>query len=115
MEIFIDTLDSWQNYYFMLGGAAAALIGLMIVALSLGTRVVSKTTIEDIKAFATPSVLYFVWVLMLSVVMLVPAESPTFLVVSLIPGGIFGLISAFPYIRRLIRTGIEHQDFLISD
>src|SRR5215207_4105134 len=102
MEIFIETLDSWESYYFMLGGAAAALIGLMLVALSLGIRIVSKTTIADIKAFATPSVLYFVWVLMLSAVMLVPAKSPTFLVVILFPSGIIGLVWSFPYIRRLI-------------
>lgn len=115
LEAFRAELLSWQTFYFTMGGAAAALIGLMLVALSLGLRIVSKTTLEDIKAFATPSVLYFVWVLMLSTVMLVPAESLTFLVVTLLPGGIFGLVSTFPYIRRLIRAGIEHQDFLVSD
>src|SRR5687768_8292065 len=115
VDSFRAELLSWQTFYFTMGGASAALIGLMLVALSLGIRIVSKTTIADIKAFATPSVLYFVWVLMLSAVMLVPAEAPTFLVVILFPSGIIGLIWSFPYIRRLIRTAIDHQDFLISD
>lgn len=115
MEVFIAGLLRWQSFYFMLGGAAAALIGLMLVALSLGIRVVSQTTLVDIKAFATPSVLYFVWVLMLSAVMLVPSESPLFLSIILLPSGICGLAWAFPYIRRLIRAGIDHKDFLVSD
>lgn len=115
MELFIAALDSWESYYFMLGGSAAALIGLMLIALSLGLRIVSETTLEDIKAFATPSVLYFVWVFMLSAAMLVPSESPLFLSIILLPSGVVGLVWAFPYVRRLIRAGFEHQDFLLSD
>ncbi len=115
MEAFRAELLSWQSFYFMLGGAAAALIGLMLVALSLGSRVVGETTIEDIKAFATPSVLYFVWVLMVCVVMLVPAQTPTFYVVLFFPSAIVGMIWAFPYIRRLIRVALDRRDFLLSD
>jgi hypothetical protein len=115
LEAFRAELSSWQTFYFMLGSAAAALIGLMLVALSLGIRLATETTLTDIKAFATPSVLYFVWVLMLSAVMLIPAQSHVFLSVVLLPSGIVGIAMAYPYVRRLIQVAIEHRDFLLSD
>jgi hypothetical protein len=43
-DAFVDTLQSWQNFYFMIGGASAGLIGLMFVALSLGMRLLSDNT-----------------------------------------------------------------------
>ena len=59
-DLFIDTLHSWQNFYFMIGGASAGLMGLMFVALSLGTHLVNDETISSVGAFVTPSIIYFV-------------------------------------------------------
>ena len=108
---FIDTLHSWQNFYFMAGGAAAALIGLMLVAMSLGQHLVTDQTRAQVEAFATPSVLYFVSTLLISCAMLVPDYVPGVLGALALTGGAIGLLRSSSHIRQLIRAAIEHQDF----
>src|SRR5258706_13601010 len=71
----------------MAGGAAAALLGLMFVALSMGTHLIDEKTLQGMEDFASPSVYYFVSALFIACVMLVPAFSPPVLAVVLIVGG----------------------------
>jgi hypothetical protein len=96
---FTETLHSWQNFYFMVGGASAGLIGLMLVALSLGLHLVTETTRTQIEAFATPSVLYFVSALLISCAMLVPDYDPPVLGALFMAGGAIGLLRASSHIR----------------
>ena len=112
---FIETLHSWQNFYFMAGSASAGLLGLMFVALSLGMHLVSRTTPAQFEAFATPSVLYLVAVLLIAGVMLVPAFAPPVLGAVLLLGGTLGLARTSRHVRHLIRTAIEYQDFTVMD
>lgn len=115
MDAFIETLRSWQNFYFMTGGAAAGLIGLMFVALSLGTHLISDKTREDIKTFVAPSLFYFVSALLLSGIMLVPAYTPPALALVLFLGGALGLIRTTKPVWRLVQAARKHQDFNIAD
>jgi hypothetical protein len=110
-DIFIDTLHSWQNFYFMAGGAAATLIGLMLVALSLGQHLVTEKTRAQVEAFATPSVIYFVSALLIACAMLVPDYAPGVLGIIFLVSGALGLVRSYSHVRQLIRTAIEHQDF----
>jgi hypothetical protein len=112
---FIELLRSWQNFYFMNGGASATLIGLMFVALSLGTHLVSDSTRENMKTFVTPSVYYFVSVLLLAGIMLVPAYTPMGIGVMLFVGGIFGLVITVQHVRRLIQAALQYGDFDRAD
>jgi hypothetical protein len=108
---FTETLHSWQNFYFMAGGASAGLIGLMLVALSLGLHLVTDQTRSQIEAFATPSVIYFVSALLIACAMLVPDYAPPVLGALFLAGGAVGLLRASSHIRMLIRAAIQHQDF----
>ncbi|MFN8371652.1 MAG: hypothetical protein U0694_02080 [Anaerolineae bacterium] len=110
-DVFTDMLHSWQNFYFMAGGAAAALIGLMFVAMSLGMHLISDTTRELGRFFILPSILYFVSVLILCCVMLNPAFSPTSLALVLFLGGLAGLGVTWRYVRQLIQIAKKYQDF----
>lgn len=110
-DLFIETLRSWQNFYFMIGGAAAGLMGLMFVALSLGTHLVNDETIKNVPAFVTPSIIYFVSVLLIAGVMLVPAHNPQVLGLICICGGVAGLWRTSRHVRHLVRMNSEYQDF----
>lgn len=112
---FNDMLHTWQNFYFMVGGTAATLIGLMFVALSLGMGIISTEITEEMKAFVTPSVFYFVSVLLIACAMLVPLYSPLALALMLFVGGLVGLNWSIPFVRKLIRIAKKHQDFNLSD
>jgi hypothetical protein len=115
IDVFNETLHSWQNFYFMIGGASATLIGLMFVAVSLGIGLVTESTRESVALFVTPSVIYFVSVLLLASVMLVPAFSPPLLALILFVGSTIGLIRVVPFAKQLFKMAKKHQDFNLQE
>jgi hypothetical protein len=90
-DIFADTLRGWSNFYFMTGGAAATLIGLLFVAVSLGAPLVSADTQAAITTFVTPILFYFLSVLGVAALMLVPTESHLLIAGPLLCVGVYGL------------------------
>jgi hypothetical protein len=108
---FNETLHGWQNFYFMAGGAAATLVGLMFVAISLGLPLINEETVTEIENFVSPSIIYFVSVLLLACLMLVPVYSPLVFAILLIFGGTVGLVRISASIRGLIAAARRHQDF----
>lgn len=111
METFPDILHSWQNFYFMAGGAAVTLIGLMFVAISLGMHLVNEVTRESFRIFAAPSIFYFVSVLLIACMMLVPSFTAMGLGLVMVFGAVVGLIVTLPRVIGLIQAALKHQDF----
>lgn len=114
-DVFNQMLYEWHNFYFMAGGAAAGLVGLMFVALSLGIGLVTESTRDDIKIFATPSIFYFVSVLLLSSVMLIPTHTPPVLALMLFIGATVGLQWTLAHVRQLVQKAKKFQDFTVVD
>src|SRR5689334_19474814 len=107
---FTAALHNWQNFYFMVGGASAGLIGLMFVALSLGIHLVNEQTLSQMEAFATPSVIYFASTLLVACAMLVPDYAPLFLGVILFLGGVAGLLRSRSHLRQLVKVALQYRD-----
>jgi len=115
MDALNEALRGWQNFYFMMGGAAATLAGLMFVALSLGTHLINDKTRDELKIFATPSLIYFISTLMLAGVMLVPIFTPESLALVLFLGGIVGFVRYLPIARHLFGAARRNGDFTLAD
>ena len=67
----MTTLDGWENFYIIVGSSAGALIGLQFVVITLIDRA-SQPAAEAGATFATPSVVHFASVLLLSAIASVP-------------------------------------------
>jgi len=67
----MTSLNGWQNFYIIVGSSAGALIGLQFVVITLIDRV-SRPAAEAGSAFATPSVVHFGAVLLLSAIVSIP-------------------------------------------
>jgi uncharacterized membrane protein len=115
MDAFNDVLVKWQTFYFMIGGAAATLAGLMFVALSLGQHLIGETTRHQLKTFSMPSIIYFVSVLLLAGIMLVPIFSPVGIALVLFLSGGYGLLRIYELVRILIQAARKNQDFTRTD
>jgi hypothetical protein len=115
VEAFTEALVEWQTFYFTAGGASATLVGLMFVAISLGLPLASTVTGNDIKTFASPSILHFVSVMLLAFAMIVPSYTATGMAVVLLLGGVPGLILGMRYVRMLFGAARRHQDFNPND
>jgi hypothetical protein len=64
--------SSWQSFYLMVGGAAAALTGLIFVAVSLHTRSIMGNELHRDRAWA--SIVSLISQLFVAVAVLVPAQ-----------------------------------------
>jgi hypothetical protein len=115
MTEFHETLRSWQNFYFMIGGASATMVGLMFVALSLGINFVNDENRESIHSFATPSIFYFVSILLICCAMLVPNMDNRILALLLFLGSLEGGRRLSGYGPRIVKAAREYQDFDLAE
>jgi hypothetical protein len=54
----------WRHDFCLLvGGAAATLVGLMFVAISLGSRSITERSPPDLRVFVDPTLIHFIYVL----------------------------------------------------
>ena len=69
-----DTLQSWHDFYLTAGAAAATLVGLLFVGLSLHIRVVVSH--PDVRSLARATLTNFFVVLLVALVVLAPISDP---------------------------------------
>ncbi|MBV8172045.1 MAG: hypothetical protein JO219_08955 [Candidatus Eremiobacteraeota bacterium] len=70
-------LHAWHDFYVFMGAAAATLMGLMFVVMSLGQRsLASERGSQVTRAFFTPIVVFFATIIVVAALMLFPDTSP---------------------------------------
>jgi hypothetical protein len=67
--------SAWENFYVIVGSAGAALTGLQFVVIALVTELRKRRTTDQIDAFATPSIVHFCAVLLISSILSAPWRS----------------------------------------
>ena len=92
-----DKLQHWHELYSVAAGVAATLMGLMFVVISLGQRALATDRgIQITRALYTPIVVFFVTVIVMSMLMLMPDTSPAAL------GALLGAVSLAGLIYMII-------------
>jgi hypothetical protein len=84
-------LHGWDNFFIMAGTAAATLIGLVFVAVTVGTGLSKSSIVHGTRGFLTPTLIRFSGVLFLSLAVLAPWPSARPLGIILSLGGLAGL------------------------
>lgn len=106
----MTAIAGWENFYVIVGSSAGALIGLQFVVITLiaDMPVVSETGAQ---AFATPTIVHFSAVLLLSAVLCAPwhAMGPAAILLGLI--GLGGIIYELVVAWRM-RTQIAYKPVL---
>ena len=94
------TFAGWENFYVIVGSSAGALIGLQFVVVTLVAERL-KPSPETTGAFATPSVIHFAAVLLLSALLSAPWHG--IVMASLLWGlaGLSGIVYTIIVARRL--------------
>ncbi len=93
MDVFTTTIEGWHDFYLMIGTAAATLIGLLFVALSLNIELLRKDETGNMRIIAAQTFNIFVYVLLFAVLFLIPRNGPFGLGLPLIGIGAAGLWS----------------------
>src|SRR4051812_20744950 len=76
MEEGRSLLASWESFYVITGSAAAVLIGLQFIVVTLGAQMQRGDT-EAYRAFGTPTIVHFCAVLFIAAIMSAPWPSLT--------------------------------------
>jgi hypothetical protein len=96
-------LPNWQNFYIIMGSAAATLTGLMFVATTLITGLERQVSTLDagVSAFSTPTFVHFCTVLFMAGILSAPW--PAFSSVGLLLGlsGLGGVLYLIIVMRRM--------------
>jgi hypothetical protein len=91
MDAFALAVEGWHDFYLMIGAAAATLVGLLFVSLSLNVDVITRPENADLRMLAAQTFTSFICVLAFSVLFLIPSQGPKGLGLPLLGIGAYGL------------------------
>jgi hypothetical protein len=97
----------WENFYVIIGSSAAALTGLQFVVITLGAERKALGDGAVTRAFATPTVVHFCAVLLVSAILSAPWPVVSGAAVSLGGCGVAGMI----YVVIVIFTTRRQTDY----
>ncbi len=100
-------LHDWQNFYMLTGTAAATLIGLLFVAISIGGYIPAKQAREYTLTFVNPTLMSYAQVLLLSCLAIMPLQNALIFRIAII---ILSILNIFLAFKVLWRIRVIHQD-----
>jgi hypothetical protein len=93
--------DGWQEFYFLVGSSAGALIGLLFVVITLTANYDPSRAETGARVYVTPTVVHFASVLFVSAVALVPG----------LPANILGIFVLIPSAGGLFYVAVVIKRF----
>ncbi|MFN8471550.1 MAG: hypothetical protein U0822_04970 [Anaerolineae bacterium] len=103
---FAQAIDSWHEFYLMTGTAAATLIGLLFVAVTVNASLLRGPDGYHRRSWARHTFQNFLYVLFVSLVFLMPDQGRLGLAIPLLFMGGFALFSVY----QLLRVGKQPSD-----
>jgi hypothetical protein len=101
-------LHPWESFYVIVGSSAAALTGLQFVVIALIAESRRRSTPSEINAFATPTIVHFCAVLLLSATLSAPWREVSGALLVVGACGAAGVVYALLVTRRASRqTGYK--------
>ena len=97
-------MHGWDNFYVIVGSAAAALTGLQFVVMALVADLRRPGTRSDIDAFGTPTILHFSAVLVVAAIVCAPWPEPVGRTIALTACGATGIVYGAIVARRARRA-----------
>jgi hypothetical protein len=108
----MTVLDGWENFYVIVGSFAGALIGLQFVVITLlAEKPIAGGDAQAGSAFATPSVVHFGVVLLLSAIASAPWNGITIVAVLWGLVGLCGAVYVVVVARRMRVQSAYHPVF----
>ena len=98
-------VHGWENFFYLIGSAAGALIGLMFIVITLTAGHEPRRVERGAPVYVTPIVFHFAVVLVVSAISEVPGLSRTAVAVLLGTSALAGLAYSATTTARLCRKG----------
>ena len=107
---FSQAIEGWHDFYLMTGTAAATLVGLLFVAVSVNLNLLRGAAAQHRREWARHTFLNFIFVLLVSLIFLMPAQSELGLALPLLiiaAVAFFGVARLYREATRLATSGDE--------
>jgi hypothetical protein len=101
MDTFTQAVEGWHDFYLMIGTAAATLVGLLFVSLSLNADAIARQENADLRVLAAQTFTSFLNAVMLAVLFLIPSQVPLGLGLPLLGISGYGL---YETVGRFLKT-----------
>jgi len=88
----MNELERWANFYLLTAAAAAQLIGLLFVVITLGAERRRRGDASRIPIYLTPTVIYFAHVLFLGALLIFPNHTRLTATLCICLVGVVGLV-----------------------
>jgi hypothetical protein len=115
IDSFPAAVQGWQNFYLLVGTAAATLTGLMFIAVTFGASLVTRQTTASARAFLDPTLSHFVQVLLAACLVTVPTMSAPILGALLLLAGVVRIGGLFWVYGHMKKLHAKHNDIELSD
>src|SRR5215510_1146731 len=102
-------LASWESFYVIVGSSAAALTGLQFVVIVLAADRAIGTS-ETTTSFATPTIVHFGSVLLMSGILSAPWQGVGWPLALLAVAGVVGCV----YTSRVIRVSLHQHHYRLE-
>ncbi len=110
-EAVLSPLATWQNFYVIVGTAAATLTGLMFVVMTLIAGVRDRRSSEALGAFGTPNIVHFCTALLVAAICSAPWQALWNAGLLLGLTGLWGVTYVVIVVRR-VRRQTDYQPVL---
>jgi hypothetical protein len=108
-------MDSWRDFYFLCGSSAAGMTGLMFIAVTFGSRLITVDKLPHVETFISPSCYHFIHVFFLCCVASAPTVGPAVLGLMITITAAWRLVQ-IPKSYRLVKSASrENLDVETSD
>lgn len=108
-------MNSWSNFYFLCGSSAATLTGLMFIALTFGSRLITVDKLPHVDVFLSPICYHFIHVFFLCCVALTPTAGPKTLGIVITLTALWRLVQTPRHYRQMKIAAQESNDIETSD
>src|SRR5438874_12823247 len=104
----VPALAEWENFYVIVGSSGAALTGLQFVVIALVAEGRRRSSLHEIDAFGTPTIIHFCAALLVSAILSAPWRSASAVPACTGACGVAGLM----YVCRamlIVRRGTTYK------
>jgi hypothetical protein len=99
----LSPLTEWESFYVIVGSSAGALTGLQFVVIALIAEAEAASSMQEVRAFGTPTVVHFCAVLFISAILSAPWPSLAGAGLVLDASGVAGIMYTILVIRHARR------------
>jgi hypothetical protein len=105
----MEALHAWHEFYLLVGTAAATVLALLFVAVSLGAGYLTSQHQAATRTFMSPVVIHFTSVFFVAAICLVPSHGPIFFSALIAATAVLGIaVSVFISVQVIRRDWTQY-------